>query len=342
MEAKNTAMIIKAGEQRYREISFIRGFSITTVILMHLIQVFVMDGEIPGWLRTVSSLGGTGGHMFIFCSGFGLYLSWLRNPVSFTGFMKRRFLRIYIPYIIVVILSWLSVWYWTDACMWKQLLSHVFLYKMFFEEYEISFGLHLWFLSTIIQLYLLFIPLCRLAEKAGIRKVFTFSFAVSLLWWVLTAAAGLSSKRIWGSFCLQYLWEFTLGMAAAERVRRGEITIPIRALLLTAAAGLALQAGMSRLGGWAAVFNDLPGFFGYGAAVLLLYEYGGRILRPAFLWVDSVSYEWFLLHILVFSNFYGVARGWIRNEMLLAIMATALSLCTGWLYSAVLKHLRLK
>ena len=73
-------MIIKGGYRKYEEISFLRGFAITTVILMHLLQVFVANGNIPHWLRVASSLGGTGGHIFVFCSGFGLYLSYLKKP----------------------------------------------------------------------------------------------------------------------------------------------------------------------------------------------------------------------------------------------------------------------
>ncbi|MCR5138157.1 MAG: acyltransferase [Oscillospiraceae bacterium] len=333
---------MKAGEKRYQEISFLRGFSITTVILMHLIQVYVLNGEIPGWLRTLSSLGGTGGHMFVFCSGFGLYLSWLRRPVTFPVFLKKRFVKIYLPYIIIVVLSWLSVWYWSGACMWRPLLSHVLLYKMFFEKYEISFGLHLWFLSTIIQLYLLFVPLCRLRERTGLWKLVTLSVLLSMLWWIFTTATGLSAKRIWGSFCLQYLWEFVLGMATAEYLSEKNLRIPLTVLLPTTAAGLGLQALMSRLGGWAAAFNDLPGFFGYASLVILLYMYGERILRPLFLWVDTLSYEWFLVHVLIFSNFYGVMRAFIGNELLLAVGAVSVSLLAAWAFAWILKKLRLK
>ena len=207
---------IRGGFHKYREISFLRGFAITTVVLMHLVQLYLNDGDIPNWLQLASTAGGTGGHAFLFCSGFGLYLSYLKEPLSFGAFVKKRGLKIYLPYVLFLLVHFFLPHGSADEGeRFRMLLSHIFLYKMFIEKYVISFGLHLWFLSTIIQLYLLFILLCRLAEKAGIRKVFTFSFAVSLLWWVLTAAAGLSSKRIWGSFCLQYLWEFTLGMAAA-------------------------------------------------------------------------------------------------------------------------------
>ena len=91
---------IQGGYRKYKEISFLRGFAITTVVLMHVIQVYWHEGQIPDWLRAASSLGGTGGHVFIFCSGLGLYLSYLHRPMKFGEFMKKRFLKIYVPYLI--------------------------------------------------------------------------------------------------------------------------------------------------------------------------------------------------------------------------------------------------
>lgn len=52
-------------------VDFLRGFSTFTIVLMHLAQSY----PLPGFLQKVASLGGAGVHVFILCSGFGLYLS---------------------------------------------------------------------------------------------------------------------------------------------------------------------------------------------------------------------------------------------------------------------------
>lgn len=57
---------------------FLRGFSIFTIVLMHLVQCY----PLPGFLMKASSMGGAGVHVFILCSGFGLYLSSLYNPIQ--------------------------------------------------------------------------------------------------------------------------------------------------------------------------------------------------------------------------------------------------------------------
>jgi len=331
---------IEGGYRKYKEVSFLRGFAITTVIFMHLIQVFVAQGDIPQWLRFAASLGGTGGHVFVFCSGFGLYLSYLHRPVRAGEFLARRFLKIYIPYIIVVIITFLLPHGGDEAERIRKLLSHVFLYKMFYERYVISFGMQFWFISTILQLYLLFPLLCWFREKTSRRALVLTGLLLSAAWWILMKATGLGVYRIWGSFCFQYLWEFTLGMAAAEYMMdRESVRIPLWGLFLTAAAGLGLQAVTALQGGWAAAFNDIPALFGYGSAALLLYHFGRRILRPLFLWIDTISYEWFLVHTEVMARFYGSFGDKISSEVLKAVLATGCSLVVAWVYAKLIRWL---
>jgi peptidoglycan/LPS O-acetylase OafA/YrhL len=331
---------IEGGYRKYKEVSFLRGFAITTVIFMHLIQVFVAQGDIPQWLRFAASLGGTGGHVFVFCSGFGLYLSYLHRPVRAGEFLARRFLKIYIPYIIVVIITFLLPHGGDEAERIRKLLSHVFLYKMFYERYVISFGMQFWFISTILQLYLLFPLLCWFREKTSRRALVLTGLLLSAAWWILMKATGLREYRIWGSFCFQYLWEFTLGMAAAEYMMdRESVRIPLWGLFLTAAAGLGLQAVTALQGGWAAAFNDIPALFGYGSAALLLYHFGRRILRPLFLRIDTISYEWFLVHTEVMARFYGSFGDRISSEVLKAVLATGCSLAVAWVYAKLIRWL---
>ena len=334
-------MTLQGGYHKYKEVSFLRGFAITTVVLMHLIQVYWNRGDIPMWLRFASSLGGTGGHVFIFCSGFGLYLSYLHNPIGFGEFMKKRFIKIYLPYLLFVLGHFmLPHWFVPEDLRRRQLLSNVFLYKMFFEEYMCSFGLQLWFVSTILELYVLFIPLCKLREKYSMKTVMTISLVISAGWWTAMYLTGLDSMRIWSSFCFQYLWEFVLGMAAAEYLfRRDEVRLPVWGLPAAAVLGLGLQAAMAVRGGIVAAFNDIPGLIGYTSVVLILWQTGRRVLRPVFLWVDTISYEWFLVHVDAIMWGYYYARQITESELLRAVMATAFSLVIAWLFALVVKLL---
>ena len=357
-------MTIQGGLRSYPEISFLRGFSITTVIIMHLLQVYVLGGDLPGWLRMAAAFGGTGGHMFFFCSGFGLTLSQMKRELGFSEFLRRRFLKIYLPYILIIFITWAYTWIGFGRAMNRELMSHVFLYKMFFEKYEISFGLQFWFISPILQLYLLFLPLCRLKKAIGMRWFVILALCVSAAWWVFIWASGLGTKRIWGSFCLQYLWEFALGMAAADYLtQRDAVELNTGKLAGLAAGGIMLGAGMAMAGGIAAAFNDLPAFFGYAAFAFLLYSLCRRVVRPLFMRVDTFSYEWFLVHVLAFSMSYEIYRmvgkcfpdGFLSvlaeagkgrlpggAEFLLAILAIAFSISIALLYARLLHVLRLR
>ena len=57
----------------------------------------------------LDAFGGSGVHVFILCSVFGLYLSHLNNPLRYANFLKKRFLKVYWTYAYIVILY--SLWF---------------------------------------------------------------------------------------------------------------------------------------------------------------------------------------------------------------------------------------
>ena len=137
--------------KRLDVVDFLRGFSIFTIVLMHLVQSY----PLPGFLDKATSFGGAGVHVFILCSGFGLYLSSLYKPLGYGQFLKRRFSKVYIPYVIVVGVSALFFGLVCHHDVLMPVLGSVFLFKMFVPSLENAFGGQMWFVSTIIQFYLL-------------------------------------------------------------------------------------------------------------------------------------------------------------------------------------------
>lgn len=283
---------------RYRLeiINFLKGFSIFTIVLMHLVQSY----PVSNLLMKASSLGGAGVHVFILCSGFGLYLSYLNKPLSYPLFLKRRFLKVYLPYIIIITISALLPFYNSSPDKWMEFLSHIFLFKMFVEEWECSYGVQFWFVSTIIQFYLLWPLILRIFKWGGV----SLTLFISLTWSTCIALTGLSNDRIWNSFFLQYLWEFVLGMQLAVYYKNNpehffipslKILIPISfvGLILTGVTGI--QGGI-----WKA-YNDIPSLIGYMGIALILYKSGIPFLNKLLLYTNKVSYEWYLVHILVFA-----------------------------------------
>lgn len=143
-------------------INYLRGFAIFTIVLMHCVQ-----GYLDGALHKAASLGGAGVHVFILCSGFGLYLSYLNKPLGYRDFLKRRFGKVYFPYVIVIGLY--AIWGLMSSGIvnWEAVASHVFLYKMFDNELDVSICYPFWFISTIIQFYIFFPLIVRLIRIRG-------------------------------------------------------------------------------------------------------------------------------------------------------------------------------
>ncbi len=290
---------------RIPAVDYLKGFSIFTISVMHLMMM--MSG-IPSVVMKLAGIGGTGVHVFFMCSGIGLYMSYLRRRTIFLEFMKKRFWKIYVPYIIVVFISFLASWMYRSDRVYA-LMSHVFLYKMFLPEYEESYGVHFWFVSTIIQFYLVFIPMCRIKEKIKNNYCFIAIFTgVSFVWWGICFLLGVTNIRTWNSFFLQYIWEFAVGMVIAQELYNGRVCkIKTIVLLVSSFVGFGLQAFMFVLSEKLKIFNDIPALIGYTSFALLLMAI--PLIKSSALLLSKISYEYFLVHILIFTLVMMLAYG---------------------------------
>ena len=321
---KISQLSIEGGYHRYDEVTFMKGFSITTIVLYHLINGWLKF--LPERVYQAAEFGGTGVHVFFFCSGFGLYLSYLNKKTNYWEFIRKRALHIYLPYAFAIILYFLVPLVRYSGNRIGALCSHLFLYKMFIPYYEGSFSEHFWFVSTLLQLYLLFIPLCKLKEKHGDQLFALLSLSISVIWWIAMAVTGLHYERILGSCFLQFLWEFCLGMIIAERLYNSK-TVKISNIYILSAAiiGIGVFAFLGLKGGWANSLNDIPGLLGYGALTLLAYQI--KPLRIIGIWLGKISYEWYLLHVLVFLITFSFLQGWSA-----AVAGLALSIGVAFVY----------
>ena len=225
-------------------VNFLRGYSIFTIVLMHLVQSY----PLPSWLMKATSFGGAGVHVFILCSGFGLYLSYLNKPLGYKDFLRKRFGRVYWPMAIVCLATacWMS---YQGKDVMLPLLGNLFLFKMFVPELETSMGGQMWFVSTIIQFYIawpLIVRLINLNRGGG----YWMALAISILWSTIVGLLGYAEERVWNSFFLQYLWEFCLGMelAALYVKRPSALDVPKWKCLIPACIVGVVLTGLA---GWA-------------------------------------------------------------------------------------------
>ena len=310
-------------------VNFLRGYSISTIVIMHLVGMLGISGI---WEKA-AAFGGAGVHVFILCSGFGLYLSYLRKPLGYIAFLKKRFTRIYMPMAVLCVAT--AVWM---ACMGREwfipLWGNLLLFKMFVPELESSMGGQMWFVSTIIQFYLAWPLIVKLFKTWGGVKL---ALIISLLWSTTVGLLGYAEERVWNSFFLQYLWEFCLGMKMAEIYHDNPKALEVprwKYLLTLCVAGVGLT-GIMGFAGWPwKLYNDIPSLMGYMSLALIIYKVGIKPLNRLLEWTNRFSYEWYLVHMLVFDIiFYCI--GYNVPIAVVFVLCLLLSYSTAIAYSRI-------
>ncbi|WP_161626833.1 acyltransferase family protein [Desulfospira joergensenii] len=292
---------VSMSHHRIDFLDFAKGFAILSIIIFHYSQPYATGL----WSKTIM-LGGTGIHVFFIISGFGLGLS--STKMKFTVFYKKRFTKIFIPYYAAILLIFFinEIFpIYTENRLYA-LGGHLFLYKMFDESIIESFGDHFWFISTIIQFYIVFPLIITIKNKILVKRFLVFSLLLSLAYWVTISLLKISHLRVYNSFFLQYLWEFNLGLVFAEvYIQKGKCFWDTNIVLLfsTSIAGLSLMALLALKGGQAGqTFNDVPASIGYLSTVAVMYLLVSncRKIRSFINYMGKISYELYLLHKLLF------------------------------------------
>jgi len=290
--------------KRLEIVDFLKGYSIFTIMIFHYLQHF----QLPNPFNKLIFFGGTGVHLFVLLSGFGLYLSFLNKPLSYPVFLKKRIVKVYIPYIIVVLISALiSVFIPIYQNSLYALGGHIFLYKMFDENIIGSYGYPLWFISMILQFYLTFNMVVWIKSKLKNGHFLILSLIVSLCWTTVVFVLGKGDERIWNSFFLQYFWEFSLGMVIADKISKNEkligrkinnLHLLIIGLLNCLIYGyLALKAGSV-----GKLYNDVFALSGYSLLAIFFFNLKIKPINQFFLFFGKISFSVYLLHILIITT----------------------------------------
>jgi len=335
-------------------IDYLKGYSILTIVLMHLYQLFYLPqiGHQSNIIYKVSSFGGAGVHVFILCSGLGLALSHYHHRLSVFNFIKKRFTRVYIPYIIVVALTALVPFFPVSGNRLYAVASHVFLFKMFSPTLESSLGVQFWFLSTIIQLYIVFLPLIGIRDWVARRTkdpdifMLVGTILISAVWVSIVYLTGHSGERNWSSFFLTYLWEFCLGIILGHKIFEEKINInslnclPLKrviAIMIVCLIAFVYTAASDTI---LYMFDDPFSLGVYITLAYCIYRLNIKAFNRCILWISTFSYELFLIHILVFTIVFHYFP--TISLPITIILAISFSLIIGWTYHELYTKVQVK
>lgn len=169
---------------------------------------------------------------------------------------------------------------------------------------------------------------------------------ISLLWATLVGRLGYEECRPWGSFFLQYLWEFALGMWLAKKVKLSGWTeerlmkkLKMWHLVMGMSVGMGLSAAMAWNGGFLKLYNDIPSLFGYASILLLVYKVGVKRINTFFIYTSKIGYEWYLVHSLTFLVLHHFLDGLMPMWIVLTGCLLA-SYAIAFLYSNIYNSMK--
>jgi len=168
----------------------LKGFAMLSIVFAHISYLLVSDGT---FLFPLSIASGIGVDLFLLMSGYGLTLGMLKKPLSALEFYKRRLIKVFIPFWIVISLLFIadalflnihySSAYLIDALPWLPLpdTDNRFFWQMvyYIQSYlgiflradaYIDINSPFWYITWLLMFYCIF-PFVFNAQKPWISAV---------------------------------------------------------------------------------------------------------------------------------------------------------------------------
>lgn len=259
---------------RLQVIDVLRGVAALAVLILHIPHRspdYGQAGSWSNWLLLPIEFGGLGVTLFILLSGFCIHANTLRSASSpaaalqprWGAFWKRRFVRLYPPYVAAMLLSLgvLAFIWWRCGPVhsltrgyaeygWSRLgsdlLAHLLMVHNLTADFALSLGNGpLWSLGMEEQLYLLYFVFLSVHRFWGWRGLIALGLGLTGAWvgWQAFGpreiAVGLIRLGHWHTWPFSFWLMWILGAHAAE-ANAGRIRLPAWARSASLAAALAL------------------------------------------------------------------------------------------------------
>jgi peptidoglycan/LPS O-acetylase OafA/YrhL len=185
----------RAAGSRLQTIDAMRGAAALAVVLYHasVFNAGLGTGWSNSWIDNSLGFGRLGVWLFFVISGFCIHLRWARQYAQgvvpapgFVSFWRRRFVRLYPPYIVALALyvAWLTFEGLKPVTLW-QIVLHATMLINFDPGAVDSINGVFWTLAVEEQLYLAYFLLLALRVRFG---------------WTVTLACCLGARVAWFAF----------------------------------------------------------------------------------------------------------------------------------------------
>ena len=219
------AMLLTLSKTQYTELfpvgltEELKGVGILSVVFAHISYMLVSDSH---FLYPLSIAGGVGVDLFLLMSGYGLTVSMLKKKLSASEFYRRRLIKVFIPFWLVLIILFIAdddilhITY-TPKYILESMLEW-FPQARAFDDVDSP----LWYINWLVLFYVLF-PLLFMPKRPWLtaillaiianiiaiadplhlqanwlHRLHTNAFSLGiLLAWLLAGKSGLSESLIW-------------------------------------------------------------------------------------------------------------------------------------------------
>lgn len=145
----------------------LKGLGILAIVFAHISYMLVTDNT---FLYPLSIAAGVGVDLFLFMSGFGLTVGMLKKPMPTLEFYRRRLIKIFIPFWIVLVILFICDYFFLNIhYSLVYILQSVlgwFPRASAFEDVNSPF----WYISWMLMFYALF-PLLFMRERPWLTAV---------------------------------------------------------------------------------------------------------------------------------------------------------------------------
>jgi peptidoglycan/LPS O-acetylase OafA/YrhL len=289
--------------------------------------------------RSGNQLGTWGVGIFFVLSGTCIHLPAARRlaegghtKLDVRQYFRRRFLRIYPPHALVILLSWLAASWLLLPKGFDPLLSvptatqlwaHIFMLHTFVPGAYYSINCVLWTIAIETHFYLLYPLILSLRRRFRMETICGALFLVMLAlhaadWALKPPIQGLATYNFPG-----FIWQWVLGAVVAEQLVRvrpralsGALVIPVIGLSALAASALTrVPHGILLLSILGPVSYALVVFL--ASSMTSAAGVGARILE----WIGLRSYSLYLTHPIALTLVAALAAPWLRRPAVILVVA---------------------